>query len=67
MMRTCEECKFWDTAVKMAGDDQDLTGLCRRHAPVPITSRNGAGEWPFTEDSDWCGEYQPKETEDGHN
>jgi len=64
--RTCETCRFWDLSVQSANAQPDTTGLCRKKAPDahPFT---GMGNWPFTEDADWCGEHQARKeaTADG--
>ena len=35
-------------------------GLCRRYAPQPGTTLNGAeSPWPKVASDEWCGEWQP--------
>lgn len=50
----CERCIFWDASMS-ANVDVD-TGACRR-APPGFDDRTLLAVWPFTEDSDWCGEF----------
>jgi hypothetical protein len=65
----CDTCRFW------SNQDDDGTGLCRRNPPkaastpeqqsiVEEWTEDGwamMGFWPWTSDSDWCGEWQPSE------
>lgn len=65
----CMTCKFWAES----GDEQ---GLCRRHAPRPISVKTPnaikEGEmcewdsynpaWPTTWSGEFCGEHITKET-----
>jgi hypothetical protein len=57
MTRACATCAWWDA--NDAGD----AGFCRRYAPRPTVGHLGsiASDWPVTEDTDWCGEYGPRE------
>lgn len=54
MTRVCVSCDFW----KLLGEDLGLTvgsnGECRAHPP----SNGATSEWPFTLDTDWCGEWK---------
>jgi hypothetical protein len=56
-MNTCETCKFWVPTE----DPEYVLGECRRYAP-----RSGVGElarmmnWPMTESTQFCGEYEVK-------
>lgn len=60
----CENCRFWAT-------NNDTVGECRRNNPVPIVSggvtstspyvMDRAAMWPFTRETDWCGEHTPVE------
>lgn len=60
-MANCGTCKFWDTSASLVSDD--ATAQCRR-APPFWDERTGAAVWPFTEETDWCGEHQPDEPTD---
>ena len=52
-MKRCKDCKFWQRTT----DCQ--SGYCRRNPPVyNINIQHGA--WPSTGESDWCGEFKPK-------
>lgn len=53
----CENCKWWDTSSQAASAQEDTTGLCRRKSPREFDQRTGMAIWPYTEDTDWCGEY----------
>lgn len=33
---------------------------CRRHSPVTEASRGGHRLWPYTDDCDWCGDWEYK-------
>lgn len=54
----CEDCRFWDNSVQSANAEPDTTGVCRRRAPSAVDDRTGRAQFPFTEDSDWCAEWQ---------
>jgi hypothetical protein len=51
---------------------EDDTGLCRRRAPaqsrIPLPAGTDSGDaamatlWPVTLDTDWCGEFEVKDT-----
>lgn len=67
MSETCETCRFW-----RPNHIEPEEGWCHRNAPQPspeMCVMNDVGDifalarWPVTDDSDWCGEYQPKTTE----
>ncbi len=62
-MNKCKECRWWDQMVATLGspmqipkfcygDDMSTVngGRCRRYAPK--------GEFPFTREDDWCGEFE---------
>jgi hypothetical protein len=51
----CERCLFWDSSAS-ADVDYD-TGQCRR-MPPGFDDRTSLAVWPFTEDTDWCGEFK---------
>lgn len=46
MTECCGTCRFWQ------GGPVN-TAQCRRYPP-PVA---GAGQWPFTGQADWCGEW----------
>lgn len=48
---TCRTCRYW-------GQDQRFAhmGTCRIRAPALRTGTD-RGEWPVTEQDDWCGEH----------
>lgn len=52
----CEDCIYWDSSSQLRDAQPDTTGMCRIHAPR-IDKRTGAGVWPFTHDTDWCGSF----------
>lgn len=51
----CEQCIFWDNSARADVDYE--TGQCRR-TPPGFDDRTGLAVWPFTEDTDWCGEFK---------
>lgn len=48
MMRACAGCLHWEPA--RAGP----LGECRRYAPTAASP-----VWPETDQSDWCGDFEP--------
>ena len=59
---SCSGCSYW-----LPDDNQThpsepaVVGYCRRHAPQPLTDRVKQGAlWPFTQDDDWCGDFELK-------
>ena len=54
----CEDCRWWDSSTQLATEPPDITGACRRRPPV-ADDRSGRARWPYTEDTDWCAEFQP--------
>lgn len=65
MKRKCSECEFWD-------EDRITTGigLCRIDKPklFSIVTNRGPMQvtaWPSTKHTDWCGAFEPKESNDG--
>ncbi len=50
---TCEACSFF------AQDEDPRDGVCRRHAPRPVSSAINA-VWPTVFASAWCGEWRPE-------
>lgn len=65
----CEFCCYWKklpNVLKLKSGEQ---GLCRRHSPIlrEIPNRKdspvvfvtfGMGEFPITNEGDWCGDYK---------
>lgn len=67
----CETYRFWEPV-------DDVYGECRirRPAVIGIDRNDGSGrrnidherdltKWPITICDDWCGEYQPRDTDAG--
>lgn len=64
----CASCKFWIPRILEPEDDtgeQNAWGECHRNAPlcqpVPRNDELDLGyvaEWPATENSEWCGEFE---------
>lgn len=56
----CATCRFWRR--RRVADEHDSWGQCRRMPPtLPELTDDKlvvAGVWPFTEEQDWCGEWQ---------
>jgi hypothetical protein len=76
-MATCETCRFshirWRKGDPYEGYHgprvRDTTSVeCRRYAPsgpvVTTEATNAVENFPWLDGSDWCGEHQPKETND---
>lgn len=57
----CGDCRFWRHSSSTPSAEY---GECRRNAPQATLHFSGANRtyWPETADSDWCGEFQPKES-----
>lgn len=71
----CGTCRFWDQWEEddqASESGRSPKGHCHRHAPAPrpfsLTDNRpmsetewtiGETEWPNTQVSDWCGEWQP--------
>ncbi len=61
---SCMDCRFWD------GEGQAY-GRCRRLSPRMTDGVliNDMGDksihamWPSTKDTDWCGEFEPSDSE----
>jgi hypothetical protein len=53
---TCKDCRYWKDTYEYS---QERYGQCRIEHPRVIDS--GDTEWPYTPESQWCGEFQPKE------
>lgn len=58
----CAKCRFFDATDHLNANNQ-LTGVCRRHAPVPrigtIEFRDSTeAYWPEVDGVDWCGEFK---------
>lgn len=52
MDQTCKTCRFFD----FLDDQNGKAAFCRKNPPAL-----GSRAWPTVLDTDWCGEYQPKE------
>ena len=48
----CSNCKFF----------QSSESECRRYAPSPAEGDRKA-HWPHVASSDWCGEFQPADSQ----
>lgn len=59
--KRCEDCRWWDTSTQCGSAEPDTTGQCRRRAPSSVDDRTGLAFFPFTEDMDWCGDWQEQE------
>src|SRR5690348_4774080 len=71
---SCLACEFWELILSRHEEGFQDEGLCRRNAPMPISSERIGGDgtaqdgtegwfvaWPRTfAQSDWCGQYVPK-------
>lgn len=52
----CENCRFWERVCNDGGNEY---GICHRMPPIAVSSDNGIStEWPETEASSFCGEWQ---------
>jgi hypothetical protein len=64
----CKNCRWWEEFGK-SSDNQPL-GRCRVRSPrlavgqvMPVRDVGQVALealWPWTDDKDWCGEFQPK-------
>lgn len=57
--QTCASCSYWDQK-----EEEYPIGKCRRHAPTPVlevfTGEDcDSALWPWTEETEWCGEHRP--------
>jgi hypothetical protein len=57
MLISCENCKFWDNSIQLAGAETDTTGACRVNPPV-ADDRTGQARWPCSQDDDWCAAFK---------
>lgn len=53
----CCNCRFYAELI------EGQNGECRRHAPVPITTRRGGRSddylrWQTVGDGEWCGDFE---------
>lgn len=59
---SCGNCHFYD-------DDGDGSGegVCMRYPPVVVHDAETMAEtwWPDVDDTDWCGEFKPKNPLEG--
>ena len=62
--RSCATCANWMPAI---GQSPPPFGQCRANAPTrdARTEADGKAGWPITLQSDWCGEYESKDTPSG--
>jgi len=51
---TCYHCRYW---LGFGPRERGPKGQCRRFPPV-VTSRAPDGDFPITQTTDWCGEWQ---------
>jgi len=74
-MGKCKNCKFWELGYGLTKEEREEEnikeepnyGHCRRYAPKPRSSKTDdwfSCDWPETQGSDWCGEFQPKKNEE---
>ena len=54
---TCANCRFWDTSLFNGYGD------CHANAPVAST----VDRWPVSEAHDWCGQWQPVNSQPSPN
>lgn len=52
--KRCEDCRFWDNSSSLR--DAENTGQCRI-LPPRAERHTGRAVWPYTEDTDWCGNF----------
>lgn len=62
MSERCETCRFWQLTGQAYSSQVPSHGTCRRRSPS-VTSVSGG--WPYSSSTDWCGEHEPKETDNG--
>jgi hypothetical protein len=54
---TCARCQYWQRAIPDQGE-------CHRYPPgVDMKDDDQVSMWPFTADTDWCGEFAEAERE----
>jgi len=56
-MKECRKCKYFHKETKTG-----TTGACRRYPPQIVP--DSGDFWPMTHETDWCGEYEPKNKEE---
>ena len=72
MMDKCKDCKWWD----IEKDEKTHIAPCRKNAPIgcslevdnPWECDNWSASiycWPFTYESDWCGEFMRRKAKHG--
>ena len=63
MQIICENCKYF----KLSRPEHRF-GECRRRSPIPQYAvydelpNQPYAEWPLIDKTDWCGEFEPKQT-----
>ena len=75
-MKKCEKCRYWNKTTEPDSDSR--YGECRRRPPVLCEGHKTSGAplepdyeddaqnwglWPFVYSDDWCGEFEPKESQ----
>ena len=61
MDQFCSICRFWRAVWSLNSDGKrSKRGVCRRYAPRPSPL---SVEFPRTRTDDWCGEFEPRESE----
>jgi len=70
--RPCTECNYWVQWDNQPYDDITL-GDCHRHAPILIEKQSAdspphsgrlSTKWPATKDTDFCGSFKRRKSED---
>lgn len=59
---TCNTCRFW-----LRNNEPDGSygkGHCRRYPPSFMLEGTLNDGWPDVHECSWCGEHQPKESDD---
>lgn len=54
LQKHCKNCRYWDYSIGHRYNDE--AGLCRIRAPM-LDKITGFAAWPYSEGSDWCGEF----------
>ncbi len=55
--KTCKNCKYWNF------QKEEGVGECRRNPPATFFDQEEGAAfalWPYTDDTDWCGEFSRK-------
>ena len=59
-MTTCGTCRYGHDDNPEMGRDSLIIVECRRYPPSLATEADRDGEFPCTQESDWCGEWAAK-------